>query len=543
MILRNWFDRIALLIMLAWLAGCGFYGRQRGPTDWHRIPKPNYTLPPYAQYVKGLTFCLDPGHGGDAHIAGYKRGPTGVREAEMNLRVALYLKDWLEQAGATVILTRSGDDDVSLAQRAEIANRNRGDMFISLHHNWGSNPRTNYPSTWYHGDADYSPVSLDLARYIQLNLAETLRLPQLTPCGLLSDHLMYPTGFGVLRRLQVPGILIETSFYSDPYEEKLLAKPAYNKLEAWSHFTAICQWATAGLPTARLLEPADSARITSKTPRIRIALQDGLHHRKGVWILERQQLFSRSIHLSLNGNLIPFDYDDRLSIVTYTPPLPLSNGWHSLTVGMRNLYGNHNLPRLMQFKVAPPAHYLLATPWTDRAPARNNSLIGIAVRALDADSLAVADDDTIFAATDRGALYSDYALTRNGLAWFYLEGVDSAATVRLQFRSGAAQTHSEVVFADSGATLIQGRCYEETSHFPLDSVRVDLLPPQATQFTNPDGHFALLTWRPASMPSVSRARDTGADFCLIRYSTAKPPGAAFPYEKSRAASCTTIGWF
>ena len=113
-------DLLMKILLLYCLTGfllfqsCGFYGRQRGPTDWHRIPKPDYTIPPQAQYIGGLKICLDPGHGGDNHIQNYKRGPTGLREAEINLRVALYLKEFLEKSGATVILTRDGDYEVDL---------------------------------------------------------------------------------------------------------------------------------------------------------------------------------------------------------------------------------------------------------------------------------------------------------------------------------------------------------------------------------------------------------------------------------------------
>ena len=103
-------------------------------------PVPDYTIPPQAQYIGGLKICLDPGHGGDNHIQNYKRGPTGLREAEINLRVALYLKEFLEKSGATVILTRDGDYEIDLKKRTEMANFNQADIFISLHHNAATNP-------------------------------------------------------------------------------------------------------------------------------------------------------------------------------------------------------------------------------------------------------------------------------------------------------------------------------------------------------------------------------------------------------------------
>ena len=66
-------------------------------------------IPPYARHLKGIKICLDAGHGGQGHIPDYKRGPTGLREAEINLKVALYLRDLLELAEATVVMTRVDD--------------------------------------------------------------------------------------------------------------------------------------------------------------------------------------------------------------------------------------------------------------------------------------------------------------------------------------------------------------------------------------------------------------------------------------------------
>jgi N-acetylmuramoyl-L-alanine amidase len=117
------------------------------PEDFaaRHVGSEEYPIPPYAKFLEGVKICLDPGHGGDAHKRGYKRGGTGVREAEVNLRVAKYLREFLVTAGAEVLLTRAADVDVSLAERAAIANEWDADLFISLHHNAiGNKPHVNY---------------------------------------------------------------------------------------------------------------------------------------------------------------------------------------------------------------------------------------------------------------------------------------------------------------------------------------------------------------------------------------------------------------
>ena len=57
----------------------------------------HFDPPPYTRHLKGFKICLDPGHGGQGHVPDYKRGPTGVREAEVNLRVAFHLREMLQQ--------------------------------------------------------------------------------------------------------------------------------------------------------------------------------------------------------------------------------------------------------------------------------------------------------------------------------------------------------------------------------------------------------------------------------------------------------------
>ncbi len=151
-----WCFALAVSIALIVDAGCG-----KKQNNWHKLPKVEYGIPPYAQYLQGIKICLDSGHGGQGHLPEYKRGPTGLLEAEVNLRVALYLRYLLSQEGAIVVMTRTDDSYVRITERSEIANLNDVDFFISIHQNFVDAPSTNYTSTWYHRVADDSPASLD----------------------------------------------------------------------------------------------------------------------------------------------------------------------------------------------------------------------------------------------------------------------------------------------------------------------------------------------------------------------------------------------
>lgn len=81
-----------------------------------------------------LVVVLDPGHGGRWPHDG-AHGGRGLHEKVIALQVALKTKEMLEAEGATVVLTREKDEDISLADRARIANEAGADIFLSIHCN------------------------------------------------------------------------------------------------------------------------------------------------------------------------------------------------------------------------------------------------------------------------------------------------------------------------------------------------------------------------------------------------------------------------
>ncbi|NTU52053.1 MAG: N-acetylmuramoyl-L-alanine amidase, partial [Candidatus Aminicenantes bacterium] len=102
--------------------------RQVDPND------PNFAGASLARQL-GLgvkTVVIDPGHGGQHPGA---IGKSGLQEKEVNLAVALALKDLLAKAGIDAILTRESDVDVALERRTVIANQKRADLFVSIHSN------------------------------------------------------------------------------------------------------------------------------------------------------------------------------------------------------------------------------------------------------------------------------------------------------------------------------------------------------------------------------------------------------------------------
>ena len=487
-----------ICIVLIVLTGCGekhekpeALNEPEELSEWRKLPQANFGIPPYARHLEGIKICLDPGHGGQAHLLNYKRGPTGLREAEVNLHVALYLREFLKQAGAIVFMTRTDDSFVSLPDRSKIANKNAVDFFISLHHNWFSDPETNYTSTWYHQDADDSRASLDLARYVQQSVADALRMPQFTPTGLYSDRLVIPSGFGVLRLTKRPAILVEASFYSSPKEEQRLKKQSYNKREAYGYFIGIARYVAAGFPKGILLNPAPESSIERKKPRIEIRVEDGLHER-GAWMLKRQQVFSDSIRVKLDGVIVPHQYLRAKDLIVITPPKPLSNGVHLVETNLVNYYGNHSLPGGQWFKVVPPAAQLKLRAWTKTLPPDGASYVGITAIALDKNGLPIADDEPIRAQTSIGRLSEAESLSQNGEARFYLhtdatQPQPGRARVKVAYKN-KSETIS-IRFEKIRDGIVQGSVHDVSGNTISDAAVQLVSQKSRTTTTNPDGHF------------------------------------------------------
>ncbi len=162
------------------------------------------------QVLAGVSLCIDPGHGG---IDPGAQGPTGLREKDVNLAVALRLAALVRQAGARVVLTREDDQTLSLPERSYLANRERVDWYISVHCNSFAYPRANGTET-YHYPSD--EAGQRLASSIQVRLVETLgRYNRGTKSA----------DFHVVRETTMPAILTELAFISNPDEERLLADP------------------------------------------------------------------------------------------------------------------------------------------------------------------------------------------------------------------------------------------------------------------------------------------------------------------------------
>ena len=188
-------------------------------------PAPTATPGPLA----GLTVCLDPGHGGyDGGAAGWD---SGTAEKELNLDVARRLQALLAEQGAAVILTRT--EDVALAEEGEGRKRRDlqarvdcaagADLFLSIHMNEYRTRTESGPQVFYRQGASDSRL-LAGALQQQLNADLSPARPRAANTG----------DYYLLRNLEIPAVLVECGFLSNPAEEARLLTPEYRQAVAQS---------------------------------------------------------------------------------------------------------------------------------------------------------------------------------------------------------------------------------------------------------------------------------------------------------------------
>ncbi len=288
-------------------------------------------------YISNLKIFLDPGHGGDDRK---NRGSQGIAvEADVNLRVALYLRDFLEEAGAVVLMSRVTDKTVGLKDRSLLANESGADIFISIHHN--APPKegddyTNYTSVYYHAkpdDYEFDACGRDLAKYIARDLAYAMRNSGGPGSfdGTYSDYSIYPgEGFSVLRETQIPAVLVECGFHTHHMEERLLAIDEFNKIEAWGIFKGLSRYFKSGIPR---IQPLYGDSSFSKG---NFNLDFGVTDSSGI--------DSSSIIVQFDSvKTLNYTFTQRTNILC----INLQNvepGFHNIKITAANKNGNHNFP-------------------------------------------------------------------------------------------------------------------------------------------------------------------------------------------------------
>ncbi len=244
-------------------------------------PKP-LTAGEQRQLDRLIVIALDPGHGGEDPGA---IGPTGLREKDVVLAIAKKLRDRLNaNPNIRVMLTRDADFFVPLHERVRKARRVQADLFVSIHADAFFTPQARGASVFALSSGAASSTAarwlankenaadlvggvnvavkdqavlramLDMSTTAQIKDSlklGTAVLGQIGRVGRLHKKRVEQAGFAVLKAPDIPSILVETAFISNPEEEAKLSDPAYQAELVEALATGINRYFAKNPPLAR----------------------------------------------------------------------------------------------------------------------------------------------------------------------------------------------------------------------------------------------------------------------------------------------------
>ncbi|MBS4175664.1 N-acetylmuramoyl-L-alanine amidase CwlD [Bacillus sp. FJAT-49736] len=192
--------------------------------------------------LSGKVIYLDPGHGGPDGGA----GDSDALEKEIALKISLKLRDFLQEQGALVLMTRETDKDLAgevrgysrrkvedLKRRLELINDSDADLYISIHLNSIPSPR------WSGAQTFYSPHLIEnkrIAKFIQDELIRNL--------GNTDRQAKMLQNVYIVKNSEKPGALVEVGFLSNAQERQNLKSDVYQEKVSASIYNGIMRYFT-----------------------------------------------------------------------------------------------------------------------------------------------------------------------------------------------------------------------------------------------------------------------------------------------------------
>ena len=234
-------------------------------------------LAPRFSGKKISTIVLDPGHGG--------KDPgnrvAGRNEKTATLALAGEVQTQLKAAGFKVVLTRTKDQFVELPVRSDIANGKKADLFVSLHFNsfTGGDPASvSGPETYCitpvgasssnaQGEgANYGPTPANVFEKKSLLLAYQVQRALVKNLG-VTDRSVRRARFAVLRETEMPAILVEGGYMTQPTEGKKIFDAAYRKQMAAAIVKGILNYQKLTAPATVKVAAAVSGVASGRKPK------------------------------------------------------------------------------------------------------------------------------------------------------------------------------------------------------------------------------------------------------------------------------------
>lgn len=224
-ILKRSYVFLSLVLILTLLCSVTYFGTAKEETN-----------------IDYDTIIIDAGHGGQD---GGAVGVTGVLEKNINLAIAIKLKDIAKKDGKNVIMTRDTDTDLSTTESSNVRTQKRSDLqnrkniieknngiFIGIHQNKFEQSKYRGAQVFYANNQEAERLGLTVQKALIDGIADGN-----TRVAKKSEKDIY-----ILKGIKSPAIIVECGFLSNPEEEKLLTQNDYQTKVAQAIYDGICRY-------------------------------------------------------------------------------------------------------------------------------------------------------------------------------------------------------------------------------------------------------------------------------------------------------------
>jgi len=187
--------------------------------------------------AKKAFIVLDPGHGGsDAGTQSISK--PRYQEKSLNLMTAHFVQNFLQEQGYHVIMTRNDDTFISLEKRAQWANEQQPDLFVSIHYNAAPSAEAQGIEVFYYSAKENKSRTIQSKKLAQTILRNLVNQTHAKSRGVKVGN------YAVIRETNMPAILVEGGFVTNEAEMQKLKDPLYLKQIAWGIVKGINEYLT-----------------------------------------------------------------------------------------------------------------------------------------------------------------------------------------------------------------------------------------------------------------------------------------------------------
>ncbi len=199
-------------------------------------PAPPEMYPPIPREMAGeakgrkpksdVFIVIDPGHGGE-DFGTHSNTKPKYQEKHLNLSTAQLLRTFLNKQGYKTIMTRSDDTFISLDRRAEFANEQKPTLFVSVHYNSAPSKEAEGIEVYFYKSDEDKVRTRESRLLAKAILDKVLDNTEAKSRGIKHGN------FAVIRKTDMPAVLIEGGFLTNDNEMQRIKDPAYVKKLAW----------------------------------------------------------------------------------------------------------------------------------------------------------------------------------------------------------------------------------------------------------------------------------------------------------------------